>query len=63
MIHDLEHRSSKGHKSVQLINAPLKGPVRNLPLTGHIADIMESTRLTPTGPSIGKRGQNPESDA
>src|SRR6516162_47383 len=28
-----------------LINVPLKGPVRNHPLTGHVADIMESMRL------------------
>ena len=33
-----------------LINVPLKGLVRNHPLTGHIADIMESTRLTRSGP-------------
>ena len=33
-----------------LINVPLKGLVRNHPLTGDIADIMESTRLTRSGP-------------
>ena len=33
-----------------LIDVPLKEPVRNRPLIGHTADIVESTRLTQCGP-------------